>query len=65
MSRISFSTFALIAPAETLSAYSLATLDVSTVQYRVSVMVDGVVPIDDIECTLAGTLFGGVRATSA
>ena len=35
------------------------------VQYRVSVMVKGVVPIDDIEYTFAGTLFGSVRATSA
>src|SRR5258706_1266280 len=65
MSRISFSTFVLIALAETLSASSPATLDVSTVQHRGSVIVDGGVPMDDIEGTLAGTLFGGVRATSA
>src|SRR5436190_21381908 len=65
ISRISFSTFVLIVPAEALSASSLATLDVSTVQYRVSVKVDGVVPIDEIERTFPGTLFGGVRATSA
>ena len=59
------STIDRTAPAETWSFASASTLEVSIVQYRVSVMVDGVVPIDDIECTFAGTLFGGVRATSA
>jgi len=31
----------------------------------VSVMIDGVVPIDDMEFTFASRLFGGVRVTSA
>ena len=62
---ISFSTVILIALVETLSASSLTTLDVSTVQYSMSVMVDGVVPIDDMERILAGVLFSSVHATSA
>jgi hypothetical protein len=35
------------------------------VQYSVSVILDGVVPIDEGVRTLLGKPFGGVRATSA
>ena len=37
----------------------------SIVQYNVSVIVDGAVPIEGSVCALLGMLFGGVRATSA
>jgi hypothetical protein len=44
---------------------SSLTFDVSIVQYSVSVILDGAVPIDVSVRTLLGQLFGGVRATSA
>ena len=40
------------------------TLDISIVQYRVSVIVDGVVPMDDMEFRFVGMLFGGICTTS-
>src|SRR5690242_17040876 len=63
--RIIVSIAALTAPTDVLSLSSLDTLEVSMMQYRVSVIVEGVVPMDDMETTFAGELLGGVRATSA
>ena len=33
-------------------------------QYKVSVIVEGVVPMNDVETTFVGELFGAVRAMS-
>src|SRR3984885_3856373 len=63
--RISSSMAFLIAPGLALFLSSSPTLDVSIVQYSVSVILDGVVPIDVSVRRLLGQLFGGVRATSA
>jgi hypothetical protein len=48
-----------------LALSSSQTFDVRIVQYSVSVIVDGVVPIEVRVCTLLGLLLGGIRATSA
>ena len=55
----------LITPRLALFLSSSPTLNVSIVQYSVSVILEGVVPIDVSVCRLLGKLFGGVRATSA
>lgn len=44
---------------------SSPTLDMSIVQYSVSVIIDGVVPTEVRVRTLLGRLLGGVRAISA
>ena len=51
--------------ASTLLLSSSLTLDVSIVQYSVSVILDGVVPVEVSVRTLLGQLLGGVRAISA
>ena len=64
--RISSSIASLIIPGCALSLSSSPTLDVSTVQYGVSVIVDGVVRVEERRVrTLLGLLLGVVRATSA
>lgn len=63
--RISSSIAFLTAPGYALFLSFSPTLEVSIVQYSVSVILDGVVPIDKGVRTLLGKLFGGVRATSA
>src|SRR5881394_2442619 len=62
---ISFSIACLTDPGCTSLLSFSSTLDVSTVQYSVSVIVDGVVFNDERDCRLLGRLLGGVRATSA
>jgi hypothetical protein len=56
----------LKAPACTLFLSSFPILDLSTVQYNVSVIIDGIVDgiVPTEVRTLLRTLFGGVRATS-
>jgi len=44
---------------------SSSTLEVSIVQYGVSVILDGVVFLSEMGCRLLGWLSGGVRAISA
>jgi hypothetical protein len=63
-SRISFSISCLILLALVLSLSASSTLETSTVQYSVSVKVDGVVWLETV-LRLLGRLPGGVRATSA
>jgi hypothetical protein len=63
--RISFSIAARIVPAVALARPSSSIRDVSMVQYRVSVNVEGVVFIEVSVRTLLGWLVGGVRATCA
>lgn len=62
--RISFSISCLILLALALSLSASSTLDMSTVQYNVSVKVDGVVWLE-IVLRLLGRLPDGVRAISA
>ena len=64
MVRISSITF-LTGPCCALFLSSSPTLDMSIAQYNVSVIVDGVVPIEVRVRTLDGQLLGGVRAASA
>lgn len=63
--RISFSMVSLITPGCALFLSSAPILDVSIVQYSVSVMVDGVRLIEENDGRLLGWLVGGVRAIAA
>ena len=63
--RISSSIAFLIVSGCALLLSPSTTLDVSTVQYSVSVIVDSVVRREERVRTLLGELSGGVRATSA
>jgi hypothetical protein len=64
MVRISSLIAFLIAPSYALLLSSSPTLDVSIVQYSLSVIVNSVVPIEVRVRTLLGLLLGSVRATS-
>jgi hypothetical protein len=63
-SRIPFSISCLMLLAFTAALSASSTLDTSTVQYRVSVKVDGVAWLESV-LRLLGWLPSGVRATSA